>query len=187
MSDSIRQQSKALENRFFEQVDEKLLEQIRQNLAHMPKREALSTVSNIKDPHVLDKLLDLGLDASTFAVITFVPLAVVGWANGVIDSAEKRALLDAAEQHGIHKDKPGYVLLEKWLEHPPSAEIVQGWKEYIHALKAEMDPSWLAALKTVTLEQAERIAMASGGILGMGNKISASERAKLDELARAFN
>ena len=186
MNDALNQQAKALENQFFHQLDQKLLAQVRANLDKQPKREALSQLTNIKSVAVLDKLLDLGIDATTFAAITFVPLAAVAWADGAIDVSERNAVLQAAEHHGIHPDGPGFLLLERWLDHPPGPELLHAWEHYIKELRNVMDPELVLALNKEVLDQAESIAKASGGILGMGQKISAAEQRKLNELADAF-
>ncbi len=186
MNDALNQQAKALENQFFHQLDQKLLAEVKANLEKQPKREALSQLTNIKSVEVLDKLLDLGIDATTFAAITFVPLAAVAWADGAIDARERNAVLKAAEQHGIQPTGPGFHLLERWLEQPPGPELLHTWERYIQELRNVMDPALVLALNKEVLDQAEAIAKSSGGILGMGQKISAAEQRKLDELAAAF-
>ena len=186
MSDSLSQQAKALENQFFHQLDEKLLAQVKENLAKQPKRDALSQLTNIKNVEVLDKLLASGIDAGTFAAMTFVPLAAVAWADGSIDTAERNAVLKAAENHGILPGKPGHLLLEKWLQHPPGPDLLQAWKSYILELRKVMDPQWISALQKEVLDQAEQIAEASGGLLGLVQTVSPAEKRKLAELAKTF-
>lgn len=187
MSESLRKQGNALENQFFQQVDLQLLEQIRKNLESVPRREALATVSNLKDAKVLDALLALDIDAATFAALTYVPLAAVAWVDGALDAKERAAILAAAEQHGVHAGKPGYQLLEQWLQKPPEPAIIATWLDYVAALKKEADPAWFATLRNEVIGLAEKVAQASGGILGLVMTYSAAEKAKVSEFAQAFD
>ncbi len=187
MSESLRKQAAALENQFFQQVDHQLLEQIRKNLESVPKREALASVSNITDAKVLDALLALNIDATTFAALTYVPLAAVAWADGALDANERAAILTAAEQHGVHAGRPGYQLLEQWLQNSPEPAIVAAWRTYVAALKKEADPVWFASLRDEVIGLAEKVAHASGGILGVVMTFSAAEKAKVADLAKAFD
>jgi hypothetical protein len=186
MSDPLRQQGRALENQFFQHVDQVLLERIRQNVGQVSKREALANVSSVKDPQVLDALLALGIEATTFAALTFVPLAAVAWADGSIDAAERKAILQAAEQHGIHAGRPGYELLEHWIQNPVSAATLDAWKSYVTAMKTAADPATYASVRTEILGLAENVAKSSGGFLGLST-ISAAEKQKLSEMQQAFD
>jgi hypothetical protein len=49
-----------------------------------------------------------------------------------------------------------------------------------------MTPSERQPLRDAVLRQAREVAEAAGGFLGLGSKVSASEQAVLDDLARAF-
>ena len=54
------------------------------------------------------------------------------------------------------------------------------------ALAPSLSESARNALKNDLLGRAQAVAQAAGGLLGLGNKISTSERAVLDELGEAF-
>jgi hypothetical protein len=187
MPDALHKQGQALENQFFSQVDQKLLEQLRQRLAKAPERDLLAQISGIQNPAVLDKLLALGIDAATFASLTFVPLAAVAWADGTLDAGERKAILQAAEQHQLKPDGPGYKILSHWLDKPVSAELVATWKAYVAELHKALDAAAFANLRGEILGLAEKIADASGGILGLGERISPAEKRKLEELRTAFD
>lgn len=187
MNDALKQQGRALENQFFAQVDQQLLNKLKMELERLPQRDALAEVSNIRNPQVLDKLLELGIDATAFAALTYVPLAAVAWADGSLDDAERNAILQAAEQHGAKEGSPSYLLLEKWLRRPPEPEVLQAWKDYVAELRKSADPAWFTSLKAEVIDQAEAIAEASGGILGLMQKVSAAEQRKLAELRKAFD
>jgi hypothetical protein len=185
MNEPLRQQARALENQFFSQVDQKLLADLRKQLETVTKREVLARVANIKDQDVLDQLLEFGIDAETFTALMFVPLAAVAWADGNVDAQERDAILAVARQANMQPGGLGYELLSSWLTAPPAESLFDAWKSYVSSLKKEMNPEWFDKLKAEVLNDAEEIAVASGGVLGIG-RISAAEKKKLAELASAF-
>ena len=66
------------------------------------------------------------------------------------------------------------------------AELLAAWKSYVAALSEALSQEALTDLKNDLLGRAKLVAEAAGGMLGLGNKISKSEQAMLDELAQAF-
>jgi hypothetical protein len=187
MADSLHKQGQALENQFFSQVDQKLLEQLKQRLSNAPERDLLSQISGIQNPAVLDKMLELGINAKTFASLTFVPLAAVAWADGSLDAGERKAILQAAEQHNLKSDGPGHQILSHWLDKPVGPDLVATWKSYVVELHKALDAEAFAKLRGEIMGLAEKVADASGGILGLGQRVSPAERRKLAELETAFD
>jgi hypothetical protein len=64
--------------------------------------------------------------------------------------------------------------------------MVEAWIAYAEALSRELDESSLEVLRQATIERAKRIAEASGGILGLGDRTSHDERNALLDLQRAL-
>lgn len=177
---------KALEDLFFSEVDQKLMDEMRARLAKEPDREALAKATNIKNKEVLDKLLDMGINASTLAAMTLVPLAAVAWADGSIEPAERDAILKAAEAEGMQPGSLAMTVLENWLSHSPGPQLLAAWKAYINELRGIMAPEWFTQMKTEIMDNAHRVAASAGGILGLIQTVSSTEQRKLDELKRAF-
>lgn len=180
-----------LEEKFFLQRDMELLQSLREKAASEKRKEALATASGITDDDLLDQLIELDVSAETVAALFLVPLIAVAWADGSIDTAERQAVLGAAEQKGIQKNHPGYQLLESWLNQKPDIELVSVWKGYAAALSQTLHEAAKDALKDALkedlLRRARAVAEATGGLLGLGNRISKSEQAVLDELEQAFD
>jgi hypothetical protein len=135
---------------------------------------------------VLDELLTLGLTAETMLALSLIPLVEVAWADGSIAAAERTALLEACAELGIASGSIGYQLVEKWLATAPGPELLNGWKTYVAALCEKMDSAAKESFKSDILGRARRVAESAGGLLGLGQKVSASEKAMLDQLAGAF-
>ena len=187
MEDSIHERGKAIENLFFAEADQKLLDKLKQELASEESRDALAAASGITDVAVLDKLLANQITPATLTCVGLIPLVAVAWADGVMQDGEKNAILQAADIAGVKMDTSGYETLEKWLRVKPESELLDSWKAYIAAVKSNLDPAALTQLKQSIMERAESVAEAAGGFLGLGNKVSDSERKVLDELSAAFD
>ena len=77
-------------------------------------------------------------------------------------------------------------LLNRWLEERPTEKILDAWRNYAQALARELDEASLEVFRQSTLGRARRVANASGGIFGLGEKISDNERHVLHDLANAL-
>jgi hypothetical protein len=177
---------KALEESFFARENAKLLEQLKAEHDTHETREALAKISGIESEEILEKLCALGINADTWTAVSIAPLVEVAWANGKVDDPERTAVLSAAENNGIGSGSPGYHLLESWLASRPDGRLLEIWGAFIVTLCAEMAPNERESLKNQILGRARSVAEATGGFLGLGNKISSEEEVILAELAKAF-
>lgn len=173
---------KALEESFFTRENEKLREALREKEEMKKKEQALSDVSGIKDEAVLAHLVSLDIRSDTLTALTMVPLVQVAWADGEVDEKERSAILAAAEQVGVHKGSPSANLLADWLKFKPDREILRAWREYVDALSATLPADEAEKLRKSLLSLSLAVAEASGGVLGFGHKVSAAEKAVLEEL-----
>lgn len=186
MSDALNDRRKELEEGFFAQQNAKLVEKLRAEKQNALTLEGLTQATGITSQPVLDALLKLKLDATTVAALALFPLVQVAWADGTVDEKEKKAVLDAAAKSGVQAGSPALGLLESWLKSAPPAALESTWAGYVQALTAKLSAGDKALLKNELLGRARTVAEASGGILGMGNKVSANEDKVLARLAAIF-
>jgi hypothetical protein len=177
---------KALEESFFARENAKLLKHLKAERETHEIREALAKVSGIESDEILEKLCALGINSDTWTAVSIAPLVEIAWADGKIDDTERRAVLSGAEANGIVSGSPGYQLLEGWLAHRPDGRLLEVWGTFIVGLCAQLGESERASLKQQILGRARSVAEATGGFLGLGNKISTEEEIILAELAKAF-
>ena len=182
----LRDRGKNLEDEFFRREDQRLLARLTELRSAELSREALSTASGITKPEVLDRLLALGIQAQTLAALSIVPLIEVAWADGGLDAKERRAVLEHAGAAGITSGSPAYGLLEAWLEHRPSQQLLDAWRDLVRAIREQIGAEEADRLKTEIVERARVVARASGGMLGLGSKVSRAEAAILASLERPF-
>jgi hypothetical protein len=180
------QQKTLIDSIFFDQ-DQKLLADFRKRMEKMDRRAQLMQVSGIHDETVLDRLVELNIDAETLAAMSVIPLVAVAWADGDVQAKEREVILAAAEKSGVPSKDGRYPLLEHWLDKHPGAEMVEAWKLYIKGLCRKLTASEIDHLKHDLLDRAREVAQAAGGFLGFGTKISAAEQAVLDDLEQAFS
>lgn len=176
---------KALEESFFAKENAKLLERMRTELQKQAAAEQLATASHIRDRAVVDKLVELGLDAASWTALSLVPLVELAWADGTVAARERKAVLAAAVEQGISPDSPGHRLLESWLEQRPDPALFATWGAYAVELAGKLDPLERAELRRTVVERAQKVAEAAGGLLGLG-AVSEAEKRVLAELEKPF-
>ena len=180
--DILRERGQSLEDEFFRREDKRLLARLEELRKTEANRAALSQASGITRPELLDRLLHLGVQAQTLAAVSIVPLVEVAWADGALDATERRAVLEHAAHAGIVSGSPAYGLLEAWLEHRPTPQLLEAWKQLVFAIREEIGPEEAARLKAEIIDRARLVARASGGVLGIG-KVSSAEAAMLERLS----
>lgn len=172
---------RALEDAFFHKVDVELLKQLRSQMHSGQDVETLAEKSGIRDPDLLQTLLDLGITAENLLVLWLVPLTQVAWADGSIDLNERKAVEAAVAEQGFAADGPAWRLLESWLDHPPSEDVLEAWREYAVALLQHTNPDQRVQLKHELLNRARDVAQAAGGALNLGG-VSRAEEAVLRQI-----
>ena len=177
---------KALEESFFAKENAALLERLKAEEWARATKAKLAELSGVEDDEVLSTIVDLGIDLSTWAAISLVPLVEVAWADGKVADKERRAVLTAAEANGILPGSPSFDLLESWLTRRPDGRLMEAWGGYIVDLCATLGPAEIASVKEKVLGRAREVATAAGGFIGLGSKISPEEEIVLTELAKAF-
>ncbi|HEX6209178.1 MAG TPA: hypothetical protein VF136_00280 [Methylomirabilota bacterium] len=182
----LRDRGRSLEDEFFRREDKRLLAKLADLKAAEVSREALATASGVSSPEILDKLLALGIKAETVAALSIVPLVEVAWADGSLDAKERQAVLDRARASGVGPGSTAQALLEAWLERRPDPKLLDAWTHMVRGIRDQVGPDEAARLKAGLLDQARAVASASGGVLGMGSKVSSAEAAMLARLEAAF-
>ncbi len=172
---------KALEDAFFQKENEALLEKMRQERDGEAARQALRAQSGISDESLLDALLAQGVNAESLAALSLVPVVAVAWADGKIDAAERKAVLEAAAENGLEPGQDAHKLLEGWLDTRPAERLFESWSNYASEISAGLSGTVRERFVEQILGKADKIARSAGGILGIGS-VSSEERAVLDRL-----
>lgn len=187
-TESLAHHRQNLHDAFFEDRDQELLDFLafETKTKEEEERAVLQTKAGISDSQVLEVLERVGITSSSINAFMLLPLVRLAWADGKIQEGEFESLLKAANDEGITYGTPAYRLLSRWLEERPSDKVIEAWQVYARALARELDATSLMAFQQATLGRARRLAEMSGGILGLGDKISENERLVLMDLANAL-
>src|SRR5688572_18258233 len=176
----------SLEEEFFRREDQRLLARLRERRETETARETLSQATGITSAAVLDKLMALKIQPELIAALRIVPLVEVAWADGSLDEKEREAVLSGAQEAGIPADSAAYTLLETWLKRRPEPYLLAAWTTLVQGMSASLSEPEVKTFEASLMERVRRVAGASGGVLGLGSKVSKQEAAVLEKLSKAF-
>jgi tellurite resistance protein len=178
---AMARRGKALEEEYFHRKEKELLEKLKKRRTTEGHLKDLSEATGTASEEVLQSLHELGYTRDTVALLHLVPLVNVAWADGKVSGPEHKMILEAARLRGVEESSPAYDQLEDWLQNRPDADLFDQTLRVIGHLAEEGHES------DDTLTQALAVASASGGILGLGNKVSSEEQALLERIAAALS
>ncbi|QDU30801.1 hypothetical protein ETAA8_59500 [Anatilimnocola aggregata] len=184
--DGLYARGKSLEDLFFAKRDSELAAALQRKYTAEEKEQLLAMAVNIRDDKTLGEIAKLDSGVEIVAAMALLPLVEVAWCDGDVSPAEKAAVLKSAVEMGVDLDSPMYQLLQGWLGQRPTPAAIEAWKGYVKALIATVTPDTADKIRHGVLGRTEKIAQAAGGFLGLGSKISAAEKACLNDLATAF-
>ena len=170
------------EEEYFHELEREQREQLRKKLeqaaAELREQRDVADSVGTDDATVAQHIKALGFDGDSARVFDLLPLIHVAWADGNIQRAERSAILGILRQRSIEPGTAAFRLVESLLERRPDDTYMQ---ESLHLLRKVMDDSEDGAKDIVDLCVA--VADASGGFLGMGNRIDDTERKMIEEIA----
>lgn len=186
MSEIFDAREKAFEAVFFSRVSAERIQSLQEQRKRKVQLAELAHAVGISDTKLLQKILDLGVKAPNLIAISLVPLVCVAWADGKLSREERKAALRAAREAGMMEDSESESLFESWLAEPPGPEFLEAWKDYMRTVVEQLDVDSREVLRRDLMRQTRKIAEASGGFLGLGNKIDPKEETVLQEIESVF-
>jgi hypothetical protein len=181
-SDAFENRRLGLEEEYFRSRDSELVGKLKK-VFHCPMSAEAFKAAGVKDDAVVERLLKANLRGEMLVAFKLYPLVEIAWADGGVDAAERKAVVDAAVSSGVPRDAETIKRLEEWLARGPNEDMRAVWKMYAGELKKSLSAAELATFRHDLQVYAKRVAEASGGIMGMAWQISASEQKVLNELA----
>lgn len=171
------------EEEHFRRQEMELIEKIRQRNLLAEDRRGMGEALGVANESILAELQAMGFSRETVTLLHLVPLVQVGWIDGEISRAEAQRIFEAARLRGVVKDSAAYRLLEDWMERRPSGEFFEKSlriiRDILGALPEDQRRSGVHSLVSCCTE----IAAASGGLLGVGSRISSAEKEALAAIA----
>ena len=179
--DALRQRGRALEDEYFQRVDHELLKDLREKTLRCERIAELGDAIGLGDSQICQHLLDVGIDATNVAALTLTPMVFAAWASGTVTPEERQNVISVALRRGVNSNPLAFRLLEQWLQTRPPRELWDAWKEYVLAVYETLPRETANKLRSRMLVQLEQVALASGGVLGVG-KICRAEQRLIDEI-----
>jgi hypothetical protein len=178
--DIFAERGRSLEEDYFRKKDRELIDRMRKAAAADQARSEMGQKVGISDPALLAELEGLGFTPDTVVLLPLVPLLQVAWAEGGISTAERAIIVQLARSRGIADGSAADRKLGEWIAVNPGEQV---FAQATRLIRAMLDvPGHGDVTADDIVKQAEAIAAASGGILGI-NRISAEERQLLTSLA----
>jgi hypothetical protein len=174
---------RASEEDYFRKKDRELIEKMRKQAADDQARREMGARIRVNDPVLVQDLQAMGFTPDTVKVLPLVPIVKLAWTEGGITSAERKLLVTLARERGISEGSAADQLLSDWMAHAPTPELFNNAMRLVRAMLAAQAPDADTITADDLLRYCEIIAEASGGVFGIG-KVSAEERATLDEIAK---
>jgi uncharacterized tellurite resistance protein B-like protein len=185
--DAFEKRRQAFEEEFFNKENQKLKDKLRAELDKQHTREELVELTGVQDPRVLDALMALNVDKGTFAAFALLPLLEVAWADGTVDDKERAALLAAAADQGITPGSVAHTMLQEVLIRAPREDALKAWYAWVGTMSRKLSAAERREVRESLVKRARAIAGASGGFLGLGDKISPKEQRVIDAIEKAFS
>jgi hypothetical protein len=179
-ADALHNRGRSLENAFFSNLDQQLLDGLREKLDLETTVTQFRQATGIQDAKVLEGLYHLGVTPASLAALRVFPMIAVAWADGEVDANEVVTIQAIAGKY-IQEDSAAAKLLQSWLKKQPSGDMLATWKAYAASMFSSLGGDESSALKKVLIEEINEVATASGGILGWGS-VSRSEQNVLEQI-----
>ena len=170
------------EDEYFMAQEQELRAKYRAELEAKAKEAAehrtIAQSVGVDDETLARRIRELGFDGETAHALHLMPLVGVAWADGKLSAAERNAILLAAAAHGIEPHTAAGTFLAAMLEQRPSETVLD---EILLVLKDLLQTKGKHA--GTVMDACVDVAAASGGFLGLGDKISPDERELIDKIA----
>lgn len=181
--DIFAERGRSLEEEYFRRKDKELIEKMRKAAAAEAGRAEMGKRTGLADPELLNELDALGFTPETVILLPLVPIVQVAWAEGGVSDAERHLIVKLARARGISEGSSADAQLMAWLDRRPADRVFTDATRLIRAMLDAPGHPGISVTADDLVKQAEAIASASGGMLGIIGRVSAEEREILKTLA----
>jgi hypothetical protein len=181
--DIFAERGRSLEEEYFRRKDKELIEKMRKAAAAEAGRAEMGKRTGLADPELLNELDALGFTPETVILLPLVPIVQVAWAEGGVSNAERHLIVKLARARGISEGSSADAQLMEWLDRRPADRVFTDATRLIRAMLDAPGHPGISVTADDLVKQAEAIASASGGMLGIIGRVSAEEREILKTLA----
>lgn len=174
---------KAKEEEYFRKKEQELIEKMRRHAQLQTERQQMGEAIGIADEEILRTLQELGYTRDSVSLLHLVPLVQVAWAEDNVSKRERELIYEVAKLRGVREGSPAYQQLTDWLDHKPSKEFFQSTFRVLRTMLEVLPSEKRETSKRDLVSYCTQVAAISGGILGLGRKISSDEQVLLEQIA----
>lgn len=138
------------------------------------ERREMAETLHTTDEAIIERLRAMHFDKDTARVLDLIPLVHVAWADGSVTTQQRSAVLDILHTRGIEGHSEAFLLIETLLEKRPSEAFLDETLDLLHDMLGEESER-----SSDVVDLCVRVADASGGFFGFGDRISEKERAEI--------
>jgi hypothetical protein len=134
-------------------------------------------------------LAELKIPRENYRLVMRLPMVNLAWADGRIQVAERKLILQIAADRGL-LEKGGRETLEQWLSIAPSAARLQTDLAVLNELcssRSATDDEFDADCSQLLIAYCQDVPDAVGGLLGLKSARHESERAALKMIATSLD
>lgn len=165
------------EEKYFAEVEAQLRKELREELDRKAHHVAVAATLGTDDAAIAARVHELGFDGETARVFDVLPLVHVAWADGKVHREERTMILDLVAGRGIAPGTAAFRTIEALLEERPTDTFLHESLELLRLVAHR------SGRHHDIVQQCIDIGAASGGILGLGRRITDAEREVIQTIA----
>jgi hypothetical protein len=134
-------------------------------------------------------LAELKISRENYRLVMMLPMVYVAWADGRIQAAERKLIMQIAADRGL-LESGGRETLEQWLSIEPSTARLRTDLAILNELcssHSKIDDDFNADCSQLLIAYCQDVADAAGGMLGLVSARHESEQAALKLIATALD
>lgn len=147
------------------------------------EKSRLSLATGLRREDWVEKLWSMGIRDDNYTALYLLPLAMVGWADGVMERKESEIAMEGVGSLNPPVSAGALELFQQWLKQRPDPFLWKVWETLVLTQSDNPAGSTEAPPVDRVAEWTEKVAESSGGILGIG-KVCNAEQAVLDRVNR---
>jgi hypothetical protein len=178
---------RSYEAEYFRRREAELIARMRAADVLAADRREIGERIGVADDELLEGLRALGYTRETVTLVHLVPLLQVAWADGEVSKRERNGILEAARARGVGAGTSAHRQLEEWLDHRPPDAFFEDTLRLIGYLLHGLPEAERDHVRRDLLHLSTVIATVSGGLLGVGSRVSREERLIIARIAREID
>ena len=144
----------------------------------LEEERRIATVLETDNQALVARIRALGFNGDSARVFDLLPLIHVSWADGTVQRGERATIFAILEQRSIPVESEASLLVESLLEERPPDAYMDATLALLKDLVGTMADEGIHVV-----DLCAKVADASGGLLGLGARVSPEERELIKKVA----